>query len=197
MKSSPKQDRPHGSSRDATQKLLDWRIGRQEALDQLMPLVYDELHRLAERYLRRERPDHTLQPTALVHEAYLQLVDQANIRWENRAHFFGIAAHLMRQILVQHARSHQRLKRGGGERKLSLDDTVGLSNDRDVDVIALDDALTSLAAISPQQSQIVELRFFGGLTIEETAEVLGVSPMTVKNKWNLARAWLYSQIKTT
>ena len=195
MKSSPKQDRPHGSSRDATQKLLDWRSGRQEALDQLMPLVYAELHRLAERYLRRERRDHTLQPTALVHEAYLQLVDQANIRWENRAHFFGIAAHLMRQILVQHARSHQRLKRGGGERKLSLDDTVGLSNDRDVDVIALDDALTSLAGISPQQSQIIELRFFGGLTIEETAEVLGVSPMTVKNKWNLARAWLYSQMK--
>ena len=182
------------SPKNATQLLVDWRAGHQEALDQLMPLVYEELHRLAGRYLRRERPGHTLQATALVHEAYLQLVDQKNVRWESRAHFLGMAARLMRQILIQYARSHGRAKRGGNERKLSLDDVTGLAQERDVDLVALDNALTRLARMDPQQSRIVELRFFGGLTVEETAEVLGLSPRTVKREWHIAKVWLQREL---
>lgn len=182
------------SASDVTQLLLKWSDGDQEALDQLMPLVYTELRRLADRYLRRERPGHTLQATALVHEAYVQLIDQRNVRWQNRAHFFGIAANLMRQILVQYARSHRAAKRGGSGYKLSLDEAAGVSREPDMDLVALDDALNTLAAIDPQQSRIVELRFFGGLTIEETAQVLGISPATVKREWTVAKAWLRSEM---
>jgi RNA polymerase sigma factor (TIGR02999 family) len=183
------------SPKDVTQLLLDWSSGDKEALDQLMPLVYDELHRLAEHYMRQERPDHTLQPTALVHEVYLKLIDQTRVKWQNHAHFFGVAAQLMRRIVIKHARQHHAAKRGGGERKLSLDEAVVLTAERATDLIALDDALTSLSAVDAQQSRVVELRFFGGLTIEETAEVLGVSPATVKREWRMARAWLQREIR--
>jgi len=180
--------------KDVTQLLLDWSNGNKEAVNKLIPLVYNHLRGLANHYLRRERPNHTLQATALIHEAYLRLVDQTNVRWQNRAHFFGIAANLMRQILVNHALSHNSAKRGGGAYKLSLDEAVGLSKERDVDLVALDEALTRLAALDSRQGRIVELRFFGGLTIEETAEVLGISPATVKREWTTAKAWLYREI---
>ncbi len=183
------------SAKDVTQLLGDWANGNKEAVDKLMPLVYDELRRLAERYLRRERPDHTLQTTALVHEAYLRLIDQRDVRWQNRAHFFAIAAQLMRRILVNYARDKHAIKRGGSGQKVSLDEALTLSATRDVDLVALDDALTGLASIDTQQSRIVELRFFGGLTVEEAAEVLGISPATVKNKWTMARAWLHREIR--
>jgi RNA polymerase sigma factor (TIGR02999 family) len=173
---------------------VDWSNDNKEALDKLMPLVYDELRRLAGHYLRRERPGHTLQTTALVHEAYLRLVDQTNVRWQDRAHFFGIAANLMRRILVDHARSHHATKRGGTRCKLPLDEAVNLFEKQDVDLVALDDALINLAVIDPQQSRIVELRFFGGLTIEETAEALGVSSAAVFYEWSLARAWLHREL---
>ena len=185
------------SPKDVTRLLLEWSNGHHETRDQLIPLVYDELCRLADHYLRRERPDHTLQPTALVHEAYLRLVNETNVRWQNRTHFFGIAAHLMRQILVNHALSHRAAKRGGTAHKLSLDEAAAVSQERDVDLVALDEALISLTKIDPQQSRIVELRFFGGLTIEETAEVLGISPATVKREWTTAKAWLYHEISKT
>jgi RNA polymerase sigma factor (TIGR02999 family) len=181
--------------RDVTQWLIDWRNGNQEALAHMMPLVYNELRRLAHRYLQRERPDHTLQATALVHEAYLRLVDQRQAQWQNRAHFFGLAAQMMRRILVDHARHQHAAKRGGAEQKLSLDEAVWVSTEHATDLTALDDALTRLAGLDPQQSRLVELRFFGGLTIDETAEVLGVSPATVKREWSLARAWLYREFQ--
>jgi RNA polymerase sigma factor (TIGR02999 family) len=177
--------------------LVAWSDGDQQALEKLMPLVYDELRRLAGRYLRRERPGHTLQATALVNEAYLRLVDQRDVRWQNRAHFFGIAAQMMRRILVDHARSHQVAKRGAGARKLSLDEAIEAPEQADVDLVALDDALSDLARIDPQQSRIVELRFFGGLTIEEVAEVVGVSPATVKREWTMAKAWLYRELSAS
>ncbi len=183
------------SPKDVTQMLNEWGQGHREALDRLMPLVYDELRRLADHYLRRERPDHTLEATGLVHEAYLRLVDQKNVHWQSRAHFFGIAANLMRRILVDYARRHHAAKRGEAVEKLSLDEAVSLAEAREVGLVALDDSLTSLAVIDPQQSRIVELRFFGGLTIEETAEVLGVSPATVFYEWSLARAWLHRQLR--
>jgi RNA polymerase sigma factor (TIGR02999 family) len=190
MKPSAKEDGPTESPGDVTQLLLDWSNGDKEALAELMPLVYAELRRLARGYLRREPRPHTLQATALVHEAYLQLIDQKNVRWQNRAHFFGIAATLMRRILVEHARRHQALKRGNAESKLSLDEAIGFSKESDVELLALDDALTSLAAMDPQKSRIVELRFFGGLTVEETAEVLNVAPITVHRAWRIIKAWL-------
>lgn len=177
-----------------TRLLEDWSNGDRQALEQLTPLVYDELKRLAGSYLRRERPDHTLQSTALVHEAFLRLVDQTQVRWQNRAHFFGIAARLIRQILVDHARAHHAVKRDAGGPKLSLDEAIGTPDRRDVDLVRLDDALAGLANIDEQQSRVVELRFFVGLTIEETAEVLGVSPMTVKREWATARAWLFREL---
>jgi RNA polymerase sigma factor (TIGR02999 family) len=177
-----------------TQLLIDWRNGDRAALDKLFPLVYDELRRLAHYYMRRERPDHTLQPTALVHEAYIRLVGM-DVQWENRVHFFAIAAQVMRRILVDHARSRQYAKRQGGVHRVSLDEAIATPEQRPADLIALDDALTSLAAIDPRKSQIVELRVFGGLTIEETANVLGVSTGTIINDYRLARAWLYSEIK--
>jgi RNA polymerase sigma factor (TIGR02999 family) len=175
---------------EVTNLLLRWGGGDREALDALAPLVYDELRRLAARYLRRERLDHTLQSTALVHEAYLRLIDQRNVRWQNRAQFFGLAAELIRRILVDHARAKQAAKRGGSAYKLTLDEALDASEPRDLDLVRLDDVLQGLGKIDPQQSRVVELRFFAGLTIEETAEVLGISPATVKRDWLVAKAWL-------
>ena len=159
-----------------------------------MPLVYDELRRLARLYLQRERPSHTLQSTALVHEAYLRMAGNSPPQWQNRAHFFGIAAHLMRQILVEHARGKGAAKRGGSAPRLTLDEVEALPLQMDVDVVALDKALSELSAMDEQQGRIVELRFFGGLTIEDTSEVLGISPATVKRDWVTARAWLHRAI---
>ena len=180
--------------KDVTELLVDWGKGDKRVLDQLMPLVYNELHRIASRYLRRERQGHTLQTTALINEAYLRIVDQKNVNWQNRAHFFGVAAQMMRRILVDHARSHLYAKRGGGAPKLTLDEAIATPQERDLELVALDDALTTLAEIDPQQGRIIELRFFGGLTIEETAEALSISPATVKRDWNMAKAWLYGEI---
>lgn len=183
------------SSRDVTELLQQWSEGRQEALDRLVPAVYSELRRLAASYLRREGREHTLQATALVHEAFLKLVDQRAVRWQNRAHFFGIAAQLMRRILVDYARERSAAKRGGGERHLSLDEALVMAAARDVDLLALDELLTRLAVVDPQQSRIVELRFFGGLTMEETAEVLQISPATVGRDWTVAKAWLLAGLR--
>jgi len=168
-----------------------WRGGDREALEELMPLVYEELRRLAHHYLRQERTDHTLQSTALVHEAYLRLAGQNPPEWQNRAHFFGIAAHIMRQILVKYARGRGAAKRGGNALTLTLDEAVALPRQIDVDVVALDKALSELSDLDAQQGRIVELRFFAGLTIEDTSEVLGISPATVKRDWVTARAWLF------
>ncbi len=178
-----------------TDLLADWSRGDKAALDQLMPLVYDELHRLAKRYLSRERPDHTLAPTALVHEAYLRLVDQRSCRWQNRAQFFGISAQLMRRILVDYARRRGAVKRGDGTRTIPVVEAGDRAPAEAVDVLQLDQALDRLAALDAQQGRIVELRFFGGLTVEESAEVLGVSPTTVKRSWRAARAWLYRELQ--
>jgi RNA polymerase sigma-70 factor (ECF subfamily) len=182
------------SPEEVTRILNDMSAGNRDAPDRLMPLVYDELRRLASRYLNRERPDHTLQPTALVHEAYLRLIDQTQVTWQNRAHFIGVAAQMMRRILVDHARLHHVAKRGGHRRKLSLDDAISFEEKRGVDLIALDDALGDLVKLDPQQSRIVELRFFGGLTVDETAEVMSISRSTVKREWVMAKAWLYDQL---
>ena len=174
--------------------LVDWGNGNKAALDKLMPLVYDELRRLARYYIRRERAGQTLQTTALVNEAYLRLVDQRNVRWQNRAHFFAIAAQLMRRILVDKARKRYNAKRGGNLRKVSLDGVAVLSGERDADLIALDEALIDLEAMDSRKSKIVELRFFGGLNIEEAAEALSISPATVQREWSVAKAWLYREI---
>jgi RNA polymerase sigma factor (TIGR02999 family) len=171
-----------------------WRAGDREALDSLMPLVYQELRRIAQHYLSNERPDHTLQSTALVHEAYVRLTQQDLPQWQNRAHFFAVAAQLMRQILVDYARSHRASKRGGNVYKLALDQAEEQPQAFDVDIVALDDALKSLAEMDGQQSRVVELKFFGGLSIEDTAEVLGISASTVKRDWITARAWLYREL---
>ena len=177
-----------------TQLLLDWRNGDNEALEKLMPVVYDELRRLARNCLRRERPEHTLQATALVNEAYLKLVDQRNTLWQNRAQFFGIAAQLMRRILVDHARQHLAEKRGGRNQRISITAVDGLTGKSDVDLLALHEALNQLESLDSRQCRIVELRFFGGLTIEETAEVLGLGHATIEQDWKLARAWLRRQL---
>jgi RNA polymerase sigma factor (TIGR02999 family) len=178
-----------------TQLLIRWNNGDQVALEKLMPLVYGELRRLASNYLRRERQGHTLQPTALVNEAYIRLVDQRSANWQNRAQFYGIAAQLMRRILVDHARSKHAEKRGGsGQQRLSITSAEGLSAKPDFDVLALHEALEELAIIDSQQARIVELKFFGGLSIEETAEVLGVGHATVERDWKMARAWLRRQL---
>lgn len=182
------------SSDPVSELLSQWKSENQDLLKSLVPLVYSELHRLAHRYLREERPGHTLQTTALVHEAYLRLQEKGPTRFENRAHFFAISAQLMRQILVDHARGRRAGKRGGGHENVTLDDACGLMKGRAVDLIALDDALNGLAQMDPHQSRIVELRFFGGLSIEETAEVLGVSAATVKRHWTTARLWLYQEM---
>ena len=174
--------------------LQDWSEGDREVPARLMPLVYDELRRLALSYLRRERPDHTLQPTALVNEAYLRLADQSNVGFHDRAHFFGVAAKVMRRILVDHARRHHAEKRGGLNRRLPLDEVEATPAGFDFDLVALDDALQALAAQDMRKSRIVELRFFGGLSVEETAKVLGVSAPTVKNDWRIAKAWLRREL---
>jgi len=179
---------------EVTQLLIDWSNGRQDAVEPLFPLVYEELRRLAHRYMRRERPGHTLQTTAVVHEAYLRLIDQNHVQWQNRAHFFAIAAQMMRRILITHAQSHAYAKRGGGALKVSLDEAAVLSPARAGELIALDEALKSLAVIDVRRSQVVELRFFGGLSNEEIAEVLKISPNTVTRDWNVARAWLYREM---
>jgi RNA polymerase sigma factor (TIGR02999 family) len=182
------------SQADVTQLLVSWSNGDQQALDKLIPLVYGELRRLADRYLRRERPGHTLQSTALVNEAWMKLIDQRNVHWQNRAHFFGVAAQLIRRILVDYARNRYAAKRGGHAFKLSLEDVVEMPKQRDLDLVVLDDALESLSKVDPQQGRIVELRFFAGLSIEETAEVLRISPATVKRDWVSAKAWLYREM---
>jgi len=186
-----------GPSNQVTELLVRWRGGEKAALDSLMPLVYSELRRIAQHYLNNERPDHTLQSTALVHEAYVRLTGQALPQWQNRAHFFAVAAQLMRQILVDYARSHRASKRGGNVYKMALDEAEEQPQVFDVDIIALDDALKSLADMDSQQSKVVELKFFGGLSIEDTADVLGVSPSTVKRDWVTARAWLYRELDRT
>jgi RNA polymerase sigma factor (TIGR02999 family) len=176
---------------DVTSLLLDWNRGRAEALEELMPVVYEELRRLAKAHLGRERRDHTLQPTDLVHEAYLKLVDQRHVDWKNRAHFFAVAARLMRRVLVDHARARLAQKRGGGATRVAFDETISLGTDAsDVMLLALDDALTELGTLDVRQARTVELRYFAGLTVDEAAEALGVSGMTVKRDWTVARAWL-------
>jgi RNA polymerase sigma factor (TIGR02999 family) len=184
------------SAENITEQLQDWRGGKDtEASDAVLNLVYDELHRQAQRYLSRERPGHTLQTTALVHEVYLKLVKQENIAWESRSHFFGIAARLMRQILIDYARTKHRAKRGGVNDKVPLENalTVGVG-DTDFDLLALDEALTRLGAKEEHLAKIVELRFFSGLSVEDTAEVLGVSDSTVKRDWQMARSWLHREL---
>lgn len=185
---------PTPSTHEVTQLLLDWSDGDHQAFDALMPLVYDELRQMAHRYMSRERSGHTLQTSALVNEAYLRLVDQKRVHWQNRAHFFAVAAQAMRRILVDHARKHRYAKRGGGAQKVSLDDVAVLSDERAGDLLALDEALKGLAAIDPQQSRVVELRFFGGLTIEETSEVMKLSVDMVKREWSTAKAWLFREM---
>ena len=179
------------SPTEVSQLLLDWSNGNQAALDRLTPLVYEELHRLAHRHMRLERPNHTLQTTALVNEAYVRLVDQRNLHWKNRAHFFSIASRLMRRILVDLARAHHRAKRGGGALEVSLDEAAIVSSERATELVALDEALTNLAAFDQRKSQVVELRFFGGMSVEETAEAMRLSPITIKREWSAAKAWLY------
>ncbi|MBK7994737.1 MAG: sigma-70 family RNA polymerase sigma factor [Blastocatellia bacterium] len=182
------------SNEDITKLLVDWNQGNEAARDELIPLVANELRRIASRYLYGERHEHTLQATALINEAYIRLVDQKQVQWQNRAHFFGVAAQLMRRILVDYARTRNAAKRDGQRHKLSLDDVINLSEEHDKNLVALDEALERLAKLQPQRSQIVELRFFGGMTIEETASVLNVSVDTVKAEWRLAKAWLYREI---
>lgn len=181
---------------EVTQLLVSWSNGNKDALEKLIPLVYAELRRLARRYMGRESPGHTLQTSALINEAYLKLADQRNVQWQNRAHFFAVAAQVMRHILIDHARSRHYAKRGAGARKISLDDTAVLSDERAADLIALDDALKVLAELDPRKSRIIELRFFGGLSIEETAEIMEVSPVTVTREWRAARAWLRREMSS-
>jgi RNA polymerase sigma-70 factor (ECF subfamily) len=182
------------SSNQITELLANWSRGDPQAREALMPLVYDELRRLASSYLRQERSDHTLQPTALVHEAYLRLVDQKNVHWKDKGHFFAITAQLMRRILVDHARSHLAEKRGSGAAKVPLEDAVVMSNERPDDLLAVDESLTRLGRMDPQQARIVELRIFAGLSVEDTADLLGISPATVKRDWSMAKAWLSLEI---
>jgi RNA polymerase sigma factor (TIGR02999 family) len=179
---------------EVTQLLTDWSNGDQAALEKLMPLVYDELHRMAKRYMGRQHPGCTLRTTALIHEAYLRLVAQPTKRWQDRTHFFAVGAQAMRHVLVDYARSRHYAKRGGGVRAVSLDEAAVVSGERAAELVALDEALTELAALHPRQSQMVELRFFGGLSVEETAEVLKVSPDTVMRDWQMAKAWLHREL---
>lgn len=173
--------------------LRAWSGGDQSALERLTPIVYDELHSLARRYMNRERPGHSLQTTALVNEAYMRLVDYRRMQWQNRAHFFAVSAQLMRRILVDHARRHN-LKRGGGVQHVTLEESAVVGGDEFVDLVGLDDAMNALAAIDPRKVQVVEMRFFGGLSVEETAEVLKISDITVKRDWRAAKAWLYREL---
>ncbi len=191
MAKAPQPDSPSGT--DVSVLLRAWSGGDQTALERLTPIVYRELHRLAGRYMRRERPGHSLQTTALVNEAYMRLVGYTRMRWQDRAHFFAVAAQVMRRILVEHARRHN-LKRGGDVPHVALDEAALVGADADVDLVALDDAMTALARVDPRKMQVVEMRFFGGLSVEETAEVLGISPVTVKRDWRMAKAWLYREL---
>ena len=183
-------DEPH----EVTQLLLAWSNGDQAALDRLIPLVDKELHCLAHHYMRRENAGHTLQTTALVNEAYLKLIDQKHVHWKNRAHFFALSAQLMRRILVDHARGRQYAKRGGGVQRISFDEALVVSSDRGADLVALDAALIKLTAIDPRKGKVVELRFFGGLSVDETAEALQISAVTVMREWSMAKAWLYNSL---
>ena len=184
------------SPKSITQLLIEWRDGDVTALDRLMPLVYEELRRLARYYMRRERPGHTLQTGALVNEAYLRLVDHKGMRWQNRAHFYAVASQAMRRILVDHARFHRYAKRGGGNQPLELDQAAAVFHKQAAELVALDDALTDLSAIDPRKSRIVEMRYFGGMSVDETAEALGVSSVTVMREWRTAKAWLLRAIST-
>jgi len=183
------------ASHEVTRLLRDWCRGDHAALDKLMPLVYDELRRLAHHYMARERGGHTLQTTALVNEAYIRLIDAGQVEWKDRAHFFAISANVMRRILVEIARSRGSRKRGGDVCKVELEDAIVPAAERDTDLVALDDALNALSVIDPREAKVVELRFFGGLSVEETAEVLGVSEKTVMREWNLAKVWLLRELK--
>ena len=198
MSRSPQHSASDASSADVTALLMAWPDGDEQVGERLLRAVYAELHRQAKRAMRRESPDHTLQPTALVHEAYLRLIDQRRVSWRNRAHFFGVAAQLMRRILVDHARGRLSAKRGGGMQQISLSDVAPAASDGEsnevADILALNEAIDRLAAIDPGGARVVELRYFGGLTIEETAEALGISPATVKRDWALTRAWLRQQL---
>lgn len=185
------------SPEEISRLLIAWGDGDQAALEELTPLVYEELHRLAHNYMSRERPDHTLQTTALVNEAFMRLVDWKNVRWQNRAHFFGVSAQLMRRILVDFARSRGFQKRGGGAKRLDLEEVARVCGETEADLVALDEALESLAKLDGRQARVVELRFFGGLSNEEAAEVLKVSTGTVRRDWSLARAWLHRELSKT
>ena len=182
---------------EITQLLMSWSQGDKAALDQLVPLVYPELRRLAKRHMNRENPGHTLQTSALINEAYLKLVDQQNVEWQNRAHFFAVAAQVMRHILVDHARTRNYAKRGGGAPRVVLDEAIALTAQRAAELVALDEALKDLATLDGRRSQIVELRFFGGLSLEETAEAMNISPSTVQREWRAAKAWLHHTMSKT
>jgi RNA polymerase sigma factor (TIGR02999 family) len=185
---------PAPTPQHLTQLLVAWSDGNRAALDELLPLVYDELRQIARRYMRRERTDHTLQTTALVNEAYLRLIDQRQVHWQNRAHFFAIAAQMMRRIIVDHARSYHRQKRGGGAIKVPLEEAAVVTDEKAAEMIALDDALKALAEFDPRRAQVIELKYFGGLSNEEIGVVLQVHPNTVMRDWNMARAWLYKEL---
>jgi len=186
---------PEKNSHEITQLLREWSEGDREALDELLPMVYDELHRQAARYRRHERPDHTLQTTALIHEAYLKLIDQRDVKWQSRAHFFAIASLAMRRVLVNYAKARHREKRGGADEKVPLEeDLLAVGNENRIEVIALDEALTRLAAVDEQQARVVELRYFSGLSLEEVAEVMSISRATVARDWNMAKAWLHQEL---
>ncbi|MFN0166470.1 MAG: sigma-70 family RNA polymerase sigma factor [Bryobacteraceae bacterium] len=185
------------ATEDVTVLLQEWSNGNREALDRLMPAVYRELRSLAAAYMRRERVNHTLQSTAVVHEAFLKLVDQREVRWQNRAHFFGIAAQMIRRILVDHARAQRAAKRGGDACTLALDEVLAVAEKRDIDILALDDALSALARMDERQARVVEMRFFCGLSVEESAEALNTSPATVKRDWVAAKAWLFRELDRT
>jgi RNA polymerase sigma factor (TIGR02999 family) len=190
------ENHPQEDSQNITRMLKDWSGGNREALDKLLPFVYNELHRQAARYLRRERADHTLQTTALINEAYLKLIDQSEVEWQNRAHFFAVAAQAMRRILVDYARMRKREKRGGDDVKFQLDEAIEApAKAKSIDLVALDEALNRLAEFDERQARVVELRYFSGMTEEETAEVLNISPATVRRDWNMAKAWLFHQLK--
>jgi RNA polymerase sigma factor (TIGR02999 family) len=182
---------------EVTQLLINWGKGDKAALEKLAPLVHSELRRLARRYLGREHPGHTLQTSALINEAYIRLIDQDSVQWQNRAHFFAVAAQVMRHILVDHARAHLYAKRGGGAQKVELNEADAITGQRAAELVALDEALSTLATLDPRKSQLIELRFFGGLTIEETAEAMSISPKTVTREWRSAKAWLHHEMSKT
>jgi RNA polymerase sigma factor (TIGR02999 family) len=181
-------------SHDVTRLLDDLSAGKQQAFDELLPLLYSELRRRAASQLRRERQNHTLQPTALVNEAFLKLVDQRSVRWQNRVHFLAVASQAMRRILLDHARTHRRVKRGGAAPQVTLDEAMIAEESRSIDLLALDEALERLSALDERQARVVELRFFGGLSVEEAAEVLSLSPATIKREWSMAKAWLHAEL---